>query len=155
MPIVFKYFWLLAVLVGLLNFAIMRGRVEALAIKRPELKHETRQVLIGYLLALTVPFFLLGILQLAGGYESPFFIFQENLNNPFVIASITVMVVWWAIIAYWVYFKNGVKALNILQIAYYNRPTGELPLKLSVALMLLGGILGLIWGRTLFSNFFK
>lgn len=116
MQIIFKYFWLIAVLVGVVNHVIIRSRVQKLVENQPDLEQDAPTVLNGYLLFMTVPFLLVGMVQLIGGFESPMFLYDRNLGNPFALIADGIILFCLGVLAYWVYLRDGAQTLIRFQL---------------------------------------
>jgi hypothetical protein len=149
MPFILKFFWALAVLVGIVNYAIIRRRVTKLVDEKQELADGADQILLGYLLFNTVPYALLALAQFAGGYLHPFFIFTQSLTEPFVLVSVAVLIVWWILLAYWIYWKDGARKLVAYELVQAGNEVG---VKLVLGLALVGGVAGLLFGRMFFPD---
>lgn len=156
---VFKYFWFLAPIIAVLNFIPTRARINSVVRLHPELASGANGILFGYFMFLSVPFILLGVIQLAGGYETPFFIYTAPWNDPFVLASLGVIILTWLILGYWIFFRDGARKMIDYQIIYGTGLMGlagisksEGGVKLGWAISLLGVILIFVFGRFMFSN---
>ena len=149
MGLVFKYFFFLAALIGVINSAVQKSKLSQFIKNTPNNSEESGKILKGYTLSLTVPFLLLGIIQLAGGYTSPFFVFSLNLSNIFVFLSWLVLICSWGLLFYWIFFKDGAKILVRYNMINGTKTINELTVKIYVVLMILGGIVGLVVGSSM------
>ena len=144
--LVFKNFWIIAVVIGFVNYFMFKMRIPK-NIEDENEKEETNNLLKSILVFLTVPFALLGIFQILGDFKNPFFVFSKDYKNIYVILSIIVLFSTWAIVLRWVFFKDGAKILiKHKEIFRGNFPANETIIKIFFVFMILGGLLGLIFG---------
>ena len=147
--IIFKYFFFIAVLFGIINGVILKSKTTQFINENPQYKEESNNVFIGYTLSLSVPFLILGMIQILGNFDSPFYIFSRNISNIFVLLSWLTLICSWALLFYWTFFKEGAKILIRYNIFGGSKPSSEVFVKFYVILMLLGGIAGLIIGSVM------
>ena len=107
----FRNFWILGVIVGLINSYIIRSRILSIVRQNPELKQEGEQLTKGYFFALTLPWLILGVLQLAGGFSDFSYMFSRDLNNIYVLLSRGFIIFCLLLYLYWMVFRNGARSL--------------------------------------------
>lgn len=143
--ILFKNFWLLAAMVGLINTFIIRSRMNKFIKANPHEIVEAKRVTNGIFLSLIVPFLLLGILQLLGGFKNMSFVFSNNVGNVYVLLSWIVLFVWWAITWRWVVYKNGAKILiKYRRVIGFNVSSNEQLTKLQITFIIFCGVIALV-----------
>lgn len=132
----FKYFWFLCAIVGLLNILFIKLRVKDNNFDSEDDINSARRLLKGLSIYLTVPYFLLGIFEILGGYDNCFFVFSNNYNNIFLLLSWMTLVATWIFSVYWIFAKDGARKLikygNVLSENKNN--LNETQLKLGVTL---------------------
>ncbi|MBD0395870.1 MAG: hypothetical protein ICV52_19030 [Microcoleus sp. C1-bin4] len=137
-----KIFWLLAIGVTVVNAYIIKSRSREVITRHPELKEGYEKIFRGYLIYLNIPWIVMGIGILAGGVSDVFDYFYPRAGNPFVLAFHLSIIILWALSIYWIYFRGGaeflVKHPGVVNIK------SVLGFKVLFALMLLGGMFGLI-----------
>ena len=110
MPLLLKYFWFLIILVGAANAWFIQRRARPLIEQSPALQIDANKVSITLVLMIGIPSAMLGIIQLMAGYESPFFIFDDDLGNPYLLAAWSVMAGLRVFILYWLWFTQGLES---------------------------------------------
>jgi hypothetical protein len=115
--IILKYFWFIATSLNLLNTFWTKSRlVKHLGQQNDEEKVVLNKFIKWYRICFTIPFLLLGLFQLLGGYNTPFYIFMFEFKSIFYILGFLSLVLFWGLIVYLVVVKNGADL-----IAKYNR----------------------------------
>jgi hypothetical protein len=106
MPL-FRYFWLLMLVVVAANAVIYRGRfrrMEAEGVLSPE---DSGRLLRAWIVGLGGLSLALAALQLAAGWDSPFCVHTRPLTDPFVLGFWLVTAVAWAVFAVWIFVWGG------------------------------------------------
>jgi len=109
-PILLKYFWFGIILFGILNAWAVQRRARPLIVDNPLLQFDANRVSITLILMIGIPSALLGMIQLMAGYESPFYIFADDLSNPYLLSAWLVMAGMRIFILYWLWFTNGLES---------------------------------------------
>ncbi|MBU7015785.1 MAG: hypothetical protein HXS52_06355 [Theionarchaea archaeon] len=117
---IFQYLWFLGVPVGAINVLWGKYRLSETLKEHPEWTEEANAFLKGYFLYMTVPFFLLGLFQYAGGYKDPFYVVMQDIGIYQVLAWITLFFFWYRAFHY-IFFQDGAK-----QLVKFNR-VGNIP----------------------------
>ena len=143
--LIFKYIWFIGVLVGVLNTLQVRYRVAKLIRGHPEWEEESRKVLKNYFLFYTLPPLFLGLFQLAGGYNNPFYILSSNVDA-YVALSWCVLFLTWSVLFRWVFFHDGAQTIIKYRLMGPNMPASEPLIKAMLVLMLAAGICALVFG---------
>jgi hypothetical protein len=107
---VLKYFWFGIILVGAANAWVIQKRARPLIEKFPALQADANKVSITLILLIGIPSAMLGIIQLMAGYESPFYIFDDDLTNPYLLAAWITMAALRIFILYWIWFTKGLES---------------------------------------------
>ncbi|MGC1122065.1 MAG: hypothetical protein WBA22_13325 [Candidatus Methanofastidiosia archaeon] len=141
---VYEYLWFLGVPVGVINVLWGKYRLSETLRRHPEWTEEANTFLKGYLLYMTVPFLFLGLLQLAGGYNNPFYVFMHDFSIYQVLAW-TVLFFFWYRAFHYIFFQDGAK-----QLAKFHRigniPSSETGVKILTILVLMAAIGALLTG---------
>lgn len=144
--LIFKYFWVLAVLSGFLNYLFIRHRALRNSMDEKD-NEELKNLLRGILAYLTLPFLLIGILQMLGGFQSLFFVLSRDYHNPYVLLSWIILISWWVLTLYWVLYKDGTTLLIKYQHIFRgNFPSNETMIKLFFILTTTVGLIGMYFG---------
>ena len=145
LKVFFKYFWLLSIGMGFINYFAFKKRLSKNI--ADESRQEISSLLRSILVVLTVPFGLIGILQMLGKFESFFFVFSRNYNNIYVVLSWLVMIFFWIITLRWVFCKDGARMLlKHKDIFGANFPINETLIKIQLVIMIIGGLAALTIG---------
>ena len=105
-----KYFWFSIILVAVTNAWFVQKRARPLIAKNPLLQLEANRVSITLILMISIPSAMLGIIQLMAGYESPFYIFSDDLSNRYLLSAWVVMAGLRVFILYWLWFTKGLES---------------------------------------------
>jgi hypothetical protein len=65
------------------------------------LAHERRHLIVGAWLAVAVPQFLIGLIQIIGHQQSWMFVTESSLRNPWAVGAWVVTVVWSVALLWW------------------------------------------------------
>jgi len=109
-PLLLKYFWFGIIFVGILNAWVVQRRARPLIVDNPLLQFDANRVSITLILMIGIPSALLGVIQLMAGYESPFYIFADDLSDPYLLSAWLVMAGMRLFILYWLWFTNGLES---------------------------------------------
>jgi hypothetical protein len=140
MPVIEKIFWLVAIGVTCMNAYLLRSRARTEIARNPALAEGYEQLLKGYLIALNLPWLVMGLGIMVGGTSSVFEYFDPRPGNPYVIAFHVTIIVLWALTIFWIYLAGGAEFLVKYPGVMNLEIKSPLVLKLLIALMLLGGI---------------
>ena len=110
MPVLLKYFWFGLILLAAINAWFVQKRARPLIAQDPLLQFDANRVSITLILAIGIPSALLGIIQLLAGFDSPFYIFSDDLSDPYLVSAWLVMAGLRAYILYWLWFTNGLES---------------------------------------------
>lgn len=105
-----KYFWFSIILVAVINAWFVQKRARPLIAKNPLLQLDANRVSITLILMISIPSAMLGIIQLMAGYESPFYIFSDDLSNRYLLSAWIVMAGLRVFILYWLWFTKGLES---------------------------------------------
>jgi hypothetical protein len=109
-PLLLKYFWFGIIFVGILNAWVVQRRARPLIVDNPLLQFDANRVSITLILMIGIPSALLGVIQLMAVYESPFYIFADDLSDPYLLSAWLVMAGMRLFILYWLWFTNGLES---------------------------------------------
>ncbi len=110
MPVILKYFWFGIILIAAVNAWFVQKRARPLIAENPLLQFDANRVSITLILAIGIPSALLGIIQLVAGFDSPFYIFSDDLSDPYLLSAWLVMAGLRVYILYWLWFTNGLES---------------------------------------------
>lgn len=120
-----RYLWFIIALSGIINYCYAKYRVQkALGPKDPDTPKMMR-FLFQFLCVLTIPYFLVGVLQLIGGFESPFFIFSQDYQNTYLALAWMVIIGTSILVAKWVLFQGGANILVEFNSIMRNKAPGS------------------------------
>lgn len=122
MPVLLKYFWFGVILLAAGNAWFVQKRARPLIAENPLLQFDANKVSITLTLAIGIPSALLGIIQLMAGFDSPFYIFSDDLNDPYLLSSWLVMAGLRVFILYWLWFTNGLESYLAVTPIRINKP---------------------------------
>lgn len=105
-----KYFWFSIILVAVTNAWFVQKRARPLIAKNPLLQLDANRVSNTLILMISIPSAMLGIIQLMAGYESPFYIFSDDLSNRYLLSAWIVMAGLRVFILYWLWFTKGLES---------------------------------------------
>lgn len=108
--ILLKHFWFGVVFLGILNAWVVQRRARPLIADNPLLQLDANKVSITLILMIGIPSTLLGIIQVLAGYESPFYIFADDLSDPYLLSAWLVMAGMRLFILYWLWFTRGLES---------------------------------------------
>lgn len=142
----FKYIWVLFILVVCIRALIFSQTARRTLVSRPELQKGYRALLIGQLIVLNIPWVVMGV-----GCEASnitfFHYFSVRDQNPFVIAWWVCIVLIWILGFYWLFLRHGAEFLvdhRDLWGPWNGRiPSSPWRLKLLYVAAVTGGVFGL------------
>ena len=88
---------------------LLCGRVSCVS-ETALLQCDANRVSITLILMISIPSAMLGIIQLMAGYESPFYIFSDDLSNRYLLSAWIVMAGLRVFILYWLWFTKGLES---------------------------------------------
>ncbi|MBL4796314.1 MAG: hypothetical protein JKY50_02750 [Oleispira sp.] len=109
-PLLLKFFWFGIMLIGPANAWFIQKRARPLIEESPALQADANKVSMTLILMIGIPSAMLGIIQLLAGYESPFYIFDDDLTNPYLLAAWIILVALRIFILYWLWFTKGLES---------------------------------------------
>ena len=136
----FNYFWLVAIMVNVINAVIFWVRVQPYIQKRPELRPGYSKLIRGYVIGMSIPWIVMGIGMTIGGISNIADYFYPRAGNQFVIAW---WVSLWALIllfSYWVWFRGGAEQLIKYPGLLQGNPTNPKTIKLMSLVVFISGI---------------
>ncbi|WP_420129971.1 hypothetical protein [Longimicrobium sp.] len=107
MPAIFRYFWLLMLVVVAVNAFVYRRRFRTLEAQGVMAPADSARLLRAWIVGLGGLCVALAALQLAAGWESPFCVHDRPLADPFVLGSLLVTAVAWAAFLAWIFVWGG------------------------------------------------
>jgi hypothetical protein len=108
---VFKWFWLAAVLTSFLNAGVFWKRAKQNIDIFPELEEGYRKIIKGFLFWSNLPWVVMGVGIIFGGVPSFFHFLHPRDGNPFVLAFIASILCIYAAGTYWLFSRNGIETL--------------------------------------------
>jgi hypothetical protein len=150
---VLKYFASIGVLIGLLNTFFVYKKMKT--IYQNIENEEINNIIKWYGISFTVPFLLIQIFQLLGNYQTVFYVFLLDFNNPFYILGFASMILFWALLIYLVIIKNGEEMIAKYNKAFGNMPSDKTKIKIFVGLVVLGSLFILLFGNKIMDGAFS
>lgn len=108
---IFRYAWFLFGLYMLAQLLFVPARATKLAASTGDDPEQVRRFLNAFWIFVALPYFALGALQFAGGFETVFYVFFGPLSNPYIQLAIGVLVSWWAAGAFFLFVHGGAETL--------------------------------------------
>ena len=145
-----KYFWFLVILIGAANAWFIQRRARPLIEQSPALQIDANKVSVTLILLIGIPSAMLGIIQLVAGYDSPLYIFDDDLSNPYLLAAWLVMAGLRVFILYWLWFTQGLESYLAVTPSKFTKPkflqnlSGILIIRLLVTAVLVTWFIGVI-----------
>lgn len=101
-----RHFWIAFVAVTCVNGAyywwVARGQIR----QHPERADGYRRLILGYLVAMNLPWLVMGFGILVGGVPTTFHFFSPR-NGPFVLLWFATITAEWIAAVYWTFFRRG------------------------------------------------
>lgn len=99
--IVLKYLWFIVIPIGLVGVTVFKLRKANVLSEKGVSSSEANAAYRVIAAAVVVTAAGIGLVQLAGGIDSPFFLYSGNLNNVYVIAGKLVLGLFWLGLLVW------------------------------------------------------
>ena len=106
-----KWFWAIAILVMFANGAIFWVRAKKQIKLNPDLKEGYHKIIKGFLLWGNLPWIVMGIGCTVGGVTSGWRHINLHESSPYVLAFYASIALVWVLGSYWIFFRDGAKAL--------------------------------------------
>lgn len=151
MKIVFKFVWILFILVTLLNVFSLKKQLQVYIDEKPEREKGYNLIIKNFLIFGLTPWIIMGLGNLSGLTSSVFDYFRPADMKPIVlIFHASIIIIWLALIRF-VFFNNGAAFLadhpGIIRFNTFGKTTdnpSESAIKFFVILAVLGGVFGMI-----------
>lgn len=121
-PLFLKYFWFSIIALAAANAWFVQKRARPLIVENPLLQLDANKVSITLILMIGIPSSLLGAIQLMAGYESPLYIFSDDLTNRYLLSAWLVMAGLRVFILYWLWFTRGLESYIAVTPVRFNKP---------------------------------
>jgi hypothetical protein len=139
-----KWFWVLCILVMLINAAVFRFRANKHIKKNPSLETGYKKIIKGFVMWGSIPWIVMGIGCTVGGIPSVWNYFNPSEGDPYGLAFFGSVFLIWISGSYWIFFKGGaLELVNHPGIFNYDIKSPTI-LKLIWIACLLGGIAGVL-----------
>lgn len=155
---VFKYVWIVFILVTLLNVYLLKNKFKNYIEEKPEREAGYKLISKNFLIFGIIPWIIIGIGNLSGQTKSLFDYIQPAKLNPFVLLFHLSIIIIWLLIIRFVFFKDGAAFLEnhpgLIRFkapGYTNENLSKNAIKIFVVVILLGGVMGMIlmWNSTM------
>ena len=141
---IFKYVWVLFILVTLINAFSLKSRSKKHIELDPSLAGGYEKLFRGYLFYMNLPWLVLGMGMLLGGFDSVFeLLFGFRSGNIFTLLFFGTVIGLWILSVIWIFFLGGAEFLIEHPGVLNSNVRSPLMIKIWFALSLAGGILGL------------
>ncbi len=145
MNLILKYFWSIGAVAGLVNARISKKRLKKEFTEPDEATSTEIDRFIKWCnICFTVPYFLLQIFQLLGGYRNCFYLLQSDFSNVFYILGILTIALYWSLMVYLVVVKGGAELIAKYGQGFYNILNNPRTIKILVILMVIAGCIAFI-----------
>ncbi len=150
MEFLFNQFWILLIIVMVVNGIIWKNNSKKYIEQNPELKEGYDKLIKGFLIYSIIPWIIMGFGMLTGITKSMEEFFYPQLLNPVVLIFNFYVAFVWIYGSYWIYFKGGAEMIIkhpglIRNSSYTNDENLNIKIiKFFWALMILGGIISLV-----------
>ena len=153
LSILLKYFAGIGVFIGLFNTFFFYKRMKALNnnIANGEIKAFAKYFGVIF----TLPFLLLQVFQLLGNYRTVFFIFLLDFNNPFYVLGFISIILFWALLLFYIVLKNGAEVMAKYNTAFGNLPADKSKIKIIFVLIVLVSLIILLLGNQIMNGAFS
>jgi hypothetical protein len=131
---IYEFVWLIFASVNLLNLVIMHFRFASIVRESPELKNESKQLMVWLFAFGVLPFLLLYLFQYLGGFHNAFYAFSTNYHNPYVVLGWSVFILLDIALLYSILWGGGASTLIRFRKAFRGMPDNETQLKILTAL---------------------
>ena len=143
-----SYFWAFALVIGVVNFFIVRQRAVREMAKKPELREGYEKLLRGYAVATNLPWVVMGLGMLLGGVPSIWSFFRPRDGNPFVLAWYVTVIAVNTIVSLWVLLQGGADFLVAHPGIVRGQSSAAIKLQFGLGLVGMAVFVGMLW----FSN---
>jgi hypothetical protein len=106
-----EYFWVIAIIVTFINWAMFRKRAKKHIDENPELKEGYEALFWGYIVWMNIPWVVMGIGCTVGGVSSVWHYFRPRDGNPYVLAWFASVFLLWVSSTFWLLFRGGAEKL--------------------------------------------
>jgi hypothetical protein len=154
LDLISKYFWLVAILVTGINWAMFRKRAQPYIEANRDLTEGYGALFRGYLFWLNIPWVVMGVGCISGGVPSVWHYLRPRDGNLYVLAWFASVFFLWVFGTFWIFFRGGAETLarhpGAIEFTYgFKRKDITQPaiIKTLWILALTGGIVGvaLMW----------
>lgn len=150
---IYEFVWLIFASVNLLNLVIMHFRFASIVRESPELKNESKQLMVCLFAFGVLPFLLLYLFQYLGGFHNAFYLFSTNYHNPYIVLGWSVFILLDLALLYSILWGGGASTLIRFRKAFRGMPENEIQLKVMIVLTVLVSTVSLYFMIT--SNTFE
>jgi hypothetical protein len=106
-----KYFWVVAIIVTMINLLIFRKRGQKHIQDNPHLEEGYTSLFRGFLLWMNIPWIVMGIGCTFGGVPTVWNYFRPRDGNPHVLAWFVTIFFLWILGTFWLFFRDGAEKL--------------------------------------------
>jgi len=140
---IFKYFWLICFVFGLVGFLILHLKIRKIVKENNDTDEQNARLMkfaVWYGICTSFPYLFLQVFQLLGNGKMLFFIFSLDFSNPFYVLSIVTLFLFWASIIYFVIIKDGAEIMARYS-TVFGMQANKIIIKLLYGTLVLVGIL--------------
>lgn len=112
MEIIFKYFWIVFIVVTIVNALIVKFQSQKHMAKNQELKEGYDKAVTCLILYGNIPWVIMGVGNLSGMTNNIFDYFDPRGMNPIVLIFHLSIIVLWILMVKWIYFNNGAEFIE-------------------------------------------
>ncbi|ARU57422.1 hypothetical protein OLMES_3384 [Oleiphilus messinensis] len=122
MSLLLKYFWFLLILFAMANAYAIQRRARPLVRETPALQSDANKVCLTLVLMICIPSAMLGGIQLHANYADPFYIFDDDLSNPYLLSAWVVMAGLRLFILWWLWCTRGLESYLLITPIRWQKP---------------------------------
>jgi hypothetical protein len=121
MEFVLKYFWLVIIVIGLVNSFILYFRSKQYWLLGEKQKQEVLKLIKSVTIFSLCPWVFMGIASVAGNINSVIQFIVGVTRNYYVTSWYILIVIYFGIYLYWIFLKNGAETIVKYNKIYYGR----------------------------------
>jgi len=143
--LVAKNFWVLAIIITGLNFFLFKKQARDLIKTNPEFAPGFRKLFGDFFIWVNIPWIIMGWGMTVGTVPNIFYYFRPQDGNPYVLAWYISIFTLWIAGTYWLIFKGGAEMLTKHPLAFNQRISKPIYIKILWLLCLIWGLAGVIF----------
>ncbi|BAY64688.1 hypothetical protein NIES22_47880 [Calothrix brevissima NIES-22] len=139
----YQFIWPLFAAINIFNLIYMGARVAAIVRENPELEGDSRVFLKWLFIFAVLPFLLLYLFQILGGFHNSLYVFSNDYHNPYIVLGWVVFILLNLGILYSILWGGGASMLIKFRKAFRSMPESEMQIKVMTVFNCLVGAVAL------------